>query len=74
MASPTFCDEFAANVELYYTFINKMKAENPQLNISEVRFARGTKKVGKNEVPLGSIMSLTLLVMTVSSRNMSIMH
>jgi hypothetical protein len=31
---------------LYSTFIKKMKAENPQLNASEVSFARG--KGGKN--------------------------
>jgi hypothetical protein len=46
MASPTLHDDFAATVELYSTFIKKMKAENPQLNVSEVSFARG--KGGKN--------------------------
>jgi hypothetical protein len=46
MASPSLCDNFAATVELYYTFIKQMKAKNPQLNVSEVRFARG--KAGKN--------------------------
>jgi hypothetical protein len=39
-------DNFAATVELYSTFIKHMKAENPQLNVSEVSFARG--KAGKN--------------------------
>jgi hypothetical protein len=46
MASPSLCDDFAATVELYSTFINQMKAKNPQLNVSEVSFARG--KAGKN--------------------------
>jgi hypothetical protein len=46
MASPSLRDNFAATVELYSTFINQMKAENPQLNVSEVSFARG--KAGKN--------------------------
>jgi hypothetical protein len=41
MASPSLRDDFAATVELYSTFIKKMKAENPQLNINEVSFARG---------------------------------
>jgi hypothetical protein len=46
MASPSLRDNFAATVELYSTFIKQLKAENPQLNVSEVSFARG--KVGKN--------------------------
>jgi hypothetical protein len=46
MASPSLCDEFTATVELYSTFIKQLKAENPQLNVSEVSFARG--KAGKN--------------------------
>jgi hypothetical protein len=46
MASPSLCDDFSAKVELYYTFIKQMKAENRQLNVSEVSFARG--KAGKN--------------------------
>jgi hypothetical protein len=46
MASPSLRDNFAATVELYSTFIKQMKAENPQLNASEVSFARG--KSGKN--------------------------
>jgi hypothetical protein len=41
MASPSLRDDFAATVELYSTFIKQMKAENPQLNVSEVSFARG---------------------------------
>jgi hypothetical protein len=45
MASPSLHDSFSATVELYSTFINQMKAENPQLNVSEVSFARG--KAGK---------------------------
>jgi hypothetical protein len=46
MASPSLRDEFSATVELYSTFIKQMKAENPQLNVSEVSFALG--KAGKN--------------------------
>jgi hypothetical protein len=40
-ASPSLRDDVAATVELYSTFIKQMKAENPQLNVSEVSFARG---------------------------------
>jgi hypothetical protein len=39
MASPSLRDDFAATNELYSTFIKKIKAENPQLNVSEVSFA-----------------------------------
>jgi hypothetical protein len=46
MASPSLRDDFSATVELYSTFIKQLKAENPQLNVSEVSFARG--KAGKN--------------------------
>jgi hypothetical protein len=46
MASPSLHDNFAATVELYSNFIKQIKAENPQLNVSEVSFARG--KAGKN--------------------------
>jgi hypothetical protein len=46
MASPSLRDDFAATVELYSTFIKQMKAENTQLDVSEVSFARG--KAGKN--------------------------
>jgi hypothetical protein len=46
MASPSLRDDFAATVELYSTFINQMKVENPQFNVSEFSFARG--KAGKN--------------------------
>jgi hypothetical protein len=46
IASPSLRDDFAATVELYSTFIKQLKAENPQLNVSEVSFARG--KAGKN--------------------------
>jgi hypothetical protein len=46
MAIPYLRDDFAATVELYSTFIKKMKAENRQLNVSEVGFSRG--KEGKN--------------------------
>jgi hypothetical protein len=40
MASPTLRDEFTTTVELYSTFIKQMKDENPQLNVSEVTYAR----------------------------------
>jgi hypothetical protein len=46
MARPSLRDDFAATVELYSTFIKQMKAENRQLNLSEVSFARW--KAGKN--------------------------
>jgi hypothetical protein len=46
MASPSLRDDFTATVELYSTFIKQMKAENPQLHVSEVSFARG--KAGKD--------------------------
>jgi hypothetical protein len=46
MAIPTLRDDFAATVKLYSTFIKKIKAENPQLNISGVSFAQ--VKGGKN--------------------------
>jgi hypothetical protein len=46
MASSSLRDNFAATVELYSTFIKQIKAENPQLNVSEVSFERG--KAGKN--------------------------
>jgi hypothetical protein len=45
MSSPSLRDDFEATVELYSNFIKKIKAENPQLNVSEVSFARG--KTGK---------------------------
>jgi hypothetical protein len=48
MESPNLCDDFTANVELQSTFINQMKADNPQLNVSDVSFAHGTKGGGKN--------------------------
>jgi hypothetical protein len=46
MDSPSLCDDFAATVEIYSTFIKQMKAKNPQLNVSEVSFASG--KAGTN--------------------------
>jgi hypothetical protein len=50
MDSPTLRDDFASIVELYFTFIKKMKAENTQLNIYEVNFSRakgGMNSFGK---------------------------
>jgi hypothetical protein len=41
MASPSLRDDFASTFELYSTFIKQMKAENLQLNVSEVSFACG---------------------------------
>jgi hypothetical protein len=46
MASPSLRDNFSATVELYSTFIKQMKAENHQLNVSVVSFARW--KASKN--------------------------
>jgi hypothetical protein len=46
MVSKYIRDDFSSTVELYSTFIKQMKAENTQLNVSEVRFAQG--KGGKN--------------------------
>jgi hypothetical protein len=39
MASPTLRDDFPETVELYSTFIKQMKAENPQLNVSDLTYA-----------------------------------
>jgi hypothetical protein len=50
MASPTLRDDFPATVEPNSNFIKQMKAENPQLNVSEVTYARksgGGKGGGK---------------------------
>jgi hypothetical protein len=50
MASPSLRDNLASTVELYSTFIKQMKAENPQLNVSEVicdRGKGGKKSFGK---------------------------
>jgi hypothetical protein len=46
MASPSLRDICAATVELYSTFIKKLKADNPQFNVSDFSFSRG--KAGKN--------------------------
>jgi hypothetical protein len=40
MVSPTLRDDFLATVELYSTYIKQMKADKPQLNVSEVTYAR----------------------------------
>jgi hypothetical protein len=75
MASPSLCDDFAASVELYYTFIKKMKAENPQLYVSEVSFARGkrARTLRKNVIPLEFQMFQMLQWMTDSLRSMNLM-
>jgi hypothetical protein len=41
MARPTLRDDFASTVEFYSTFFKKMKADNPQLNVSDFSFAHG---------------------------------
>jgi hypothetical protein len=46
MAIPSLLDDFAATVKLYSTFMEHMKAENPQMYVSEVSFAH--EKAGKN--------------------------
>jgi hypothetical protein len=46
MASQSLRDDFAVTVELYSTFIKKLNAENPQLNVFEVSFTHG--KASKN--------------------------
>jgi hypothetical protein len=48
MASPSLRDDFASTLELYSTFIKHTKAENPQLNVSDVSFAHG--KGGNNSL------------------------
>jgi hypothetical protein len=48
MARPSLRDDFTATVEIYSTFINQMKAENPELNVYEVNFAHG--KPDKNSL------------------------
>jgi hypothetical protein len=75
MESPTLRDEFAATVELYSTFIKKMKAENPQLNVSEVNFSheKGARTCLEIEVLLESQTSPTLPLVTVSLRSMNTM-
>jgi hypothetical protein len=75
MASPSLRDDFAATVELYSTFIKQMKAENTQLNVSKVSFARG--KAGKNSFgkrhSAGISNVLNATVMTGSLRSMGTM-
>jgi hypothetical protein len=41
MASPTLRDDLSGMVELYSSFIKQMKAENPQMNVSEVNYSKG---------------------------------
>jgi hypothetical protein len=36
ISKPAMCDNFVDTADLQYTFINHMKAENQQMNISEV--------------------------------------
>jgi hypothetical protein len=71
MANLSLRDDFFATVKRYFTFIKQMKAENPQLNVSEVSFARG--KAGNNVIPQEFQMFQTLPLMTGSLRSMNIM-
>jgi hypothetical protein len=77
MMGPILCDDFTTTVELYSTFIKHMKAENIQINVSEVSFDSKQKEGARThtggEVPLGSQMSPMQKLMTVSLRNMSTM-
>jgi hypothetical protein len=68
MARPSLCDDFAATVELYSIFIKKMKAENPQLNVSEVSFARG--KAGKTSFGKGSSTGIWMTGSLISMNSM----
>jgi hypothetical protein len=70
MAFPSLRDDLASTVELYSTFINQIKAENPQLNVSELSFARetGARTRLASEVPPSSSMFPTLQLMTASLR------
>jgi hypothetical protein len=47
IASPTLCDNFTGMVELYSTFIKEMKAENTQINVSEVNYSKN-RQSGEN--------------------------
>jgi hypothetical protein len=73
MASPSLCDNFAATVELYSTFIKQMKAENPQLNVSEVVLHVGKRAriLMESVIPLEFQMFQTLQWMTGSLRSMN---
>ena len=78
MASQDLRGDFNVTVELYSTFIKQIKASVPQMNVSEFSFARGTNKVHGgggsqtgNGVPLESLMSIILLLMTDSLTSMS---
>jgi hypothetical protein len=75
MASPSLRDYFAATVELYSTSSKQMKAENTQLNVSEVSFARGrwARTRLENAIPQEFQMFQALLWMTGSLRNTNIM-
>jgi hypothetical protein len=45
---PTLREDVAGTVELYSTFIKHMKAENPQMNISEVTYSKGKQGGGRS--------------------------
>jgi hypothetical protein len=74
MAIPTLCDDFTATVELYSTFIKQMKAENPQLNVSEVSYAQksGGGEGGGNAAHPGCQITPIVMLQTASLTNMSI--
>jgi hypothetical protein len=48
VASPNLRDNFAGAVELYSTFIKQMKAENLQMNFSEVNCSKNGQGDGKS--------------------------
>ena len=56
LASPALRDDFQATVELYATFIKQTKAENPQMNVSEVSYSKykGKNSNGKRGSPGGN--------------------
>jgi hypothetical protein len=66
MASPSLRDNFAATVELSSTFINQMKAEKPQLNVSELSLHVGKRARTRiaSVIPLEFQMFQTLQWMT----------
>jgi hypothetical protein len=48
MSSPTLREDFSGTVELYSTFIKQMKAENPQMNVSEVNYSKNKQGGGRS--------------------------
>jgi hypothetical protein len=48
MAYPSLRQYFSGTAELYSTFIKQMKAENPQMNVSEVNYSKNRQGGGRN--------------------------